>query len=317
MTIALNPNDLYPRAFLKDVQDGLSALQKSIPPRWLYDKRGSELFDDITELPEYYVTRTELEVLRQYAPSFARLIGPKASVVEYGAGAAVKIRLLLDALIDPVEYVAVDISYAHLKSAARRIAADYPGLSVRPLEADFISGRIETDLLSGGPRVGFFPGSTIGNLSDDEIFGFLEEAHRLLGTGAYFLLGADLHKSPDVLIPAYDDAAGVTAAFNLNLLTRINRELAGTFDLAQFEHKAIWNEEKSRIEMHLKSLSDQVFSIAGREYTIGRGETIHTENSRKFRRATLEVMLEETGWAIRRWETDAKGYFAAILLQAT
>jgi len=316
MTIALNPNDLYPRAFLKDVQDGLSALQKSIPPRWLYDKRGSELFDEITSLPEYYVTRTELEVLRQFAPAFAKVIGPQASVIEYGAGAALKVRLLLDALVNPVEYVAIDISYSHLKEAARSIAADYGGLSVRPLEADFIAGGFEADLLSGGARVGFFPGSTIGNLSNEEIFSFLSEARRLLGHRAYFLLGADLHKSPDVLIPAYDDAAGVTAAFNLNLLHRINRELAGTFDVGQFRHQAIWNEEKSRIEMHLKSLSDQVFSVAGREFVIARGETIHTENSRKFRKADLEVLLEETGWSIRRWETDSKAYFASVLLQA-
>lgn len=303
--------------FLTDVLAGLSKPdQKTLSPRWLYDQKGSKIFEQITDLPEYYVTRTELTLLKDIAPLFSDAIGSNATIVEYGAGAAVKVRLLLDALETPAQYVAIDISYDHLVQALKPVAAAYPDLDVLPVAGDFLSGTIATEIKAVGTKVGFFPGSTIGNLSDTEIKHFLDGARQFLGDKAKFVLGADLKKDPNILVPAYDDAAGVTAAFNLNLLTRINRELLATFDLSDFAHKAIWSEENSRIEMHLESLVDQDFSIAGQTFFMQAGETIHTENSRKFTRAQLEDIVAKSGWRIDLFETDAKGYFAELLLSA-
>lgn len=314
MNVAIKPGVELPDAFLNDVLSGLARPQKAISPRWLYDQTGSELFEQITELPEYYVTRVELALLEQSIAGLVAGIGRNATVVEYGAGAAVKVRLLLDALEEPSAYVAIDISYDHLLDAVQAIAADYPMLTVTPIESDFLTGTVDPELPAEGPKVGFFPGSTIGNLSDEQIHGFLTRAGSLLGQGSCLLLGADLRKSPDVLIPAYDDAADVTARFNKNLITRINRELSGTMDIDQFAHRAIWRDDLSRIEMHLESLSDQSFCVAGQDYAMARGETIHTENSRKFRRTELEAMADRAGWRIRKFVTDPQAYFAVLLL---
>jgi L-histidine Nalpha-methyltransferase len=316
MNIALKSDALVVDDFLTDVLAGLSGRQKTLSPRWLYDQTGSELFEQITELPEYYVTRTEVSILSRIAPVFAAKIGAGATIVEYGAGAALKVRFLLDALDAPKEYVAIDISHDHLAEAVKPIASDYEGLSVRPVAGNFLINPPALDLPATGARVGFFPGSTIGNLSNREIDDFLCGVRSQLGVGSYLVLGADLRKSLDVLIPAYDDMAGVTARFDKNLLVRINRELGGTFEVDQFAHRAIWNDKDSRIEMHLEALGDMDFAVAGREFSMISGETIHTENSRKFGQQKLRELARASGWEMADYATDDRGYFAVILLQA-
>lgn len=303
--------------FLEDVIRGLSQPQKAIPSRWLYDARGSKLFDEITGLPEYYPTRTELSILRQHAASMAEAVGPDAVIVEYGAGSLLKVRILLDALDRPAAFVPVDISSEHLKDAARELRSDYPGLAVVPVVSDFMASNLANSLPdTGSRRAGFFPGSTIGNLLDHEIYRFLAMRREDLGDGSCFIIGLDQPKSPDILIPAYDDAAGVTADFNLNLLMRINRELGGTFDRSAFEHEARWNEAESRIEMHLKSVRKQSVTVSGRRFDFDAGETIHTENSRKISLERFSRMAESAGWSLTRTWTDDEELFAVFLLEA-
>lgn len=316
MNIALDPHVAQLAEFRDDVWSGLNQDQKTLSPRWLYDLKGSQLFEQITELPEYYVTRTEVALLKEKAAEFATEIGARASVVEYGAGAATKIKLLLDALKDPAEYVAIDISYPHLQQAVRPIADRYPHLRVRPVAGDFLNEIILAKPLSAGPKIGFFPGSTIGNMSNREIAAFLNSARALLGSSAHMLLGADLRKSPEILRPAYNDAAGITAAFNKNLLVRVNRELEGDIVLENFKHEAIWSAQHSRIEMHLICTRDQSFRVAGRKFSMRQGETIHTENSRKFGRKDLQALARASGWTMRKYATDPKGYFALTLLKS-
>ncbi|MEO1248505.1 MAG: L-histidine N(alpha)-methyltransferase, partial [Pseudomonadota bacterium] len=287
--------------FALDVLAGLGSTPKTLPSRWLYDRRGSELFELITELPEYYPTRTETGILRAIAGEVAQIVGPGARLVEYGAGASTKTRILLDALPDLKAYQPIDISSAFLAETAASLAADYPDLVITPIAADFMQP-VDIDGLSDkeGRVVGFFPGSTIGNLDDDEIAGFLGAARETLGPSALFLLGADLRKSPDILIPAYDDQAGVTAEFNLNLLVRINRELDGDFDLANFTHQARWNDAESRIEMHLVCEQARSVDVLGQTVQFAAGETIHTDNSRKFRVSDLDRMAASGGWTLDR-----------------
>ena len=308
-------HDAADPAFLEEVCAGLARTPKVISSRWLYDETGSELFEDITQLPEYYPTRTETAIFTANAAQIAREAGPRAVLVEYGAGAAVKTRILLDALNAPCAYAPLDISEAFLATVADGLRADYPGLDIHPIAADFMS---RTDLSGlpdcGGRRVGFFPGSTIGNLTDEQIAVFLTEARRGLGRDARFLLGADLKKSPDILVPAYDDASGVTAAFNLNLLHRINRELGGDFDVSAFAHEARWNNADSRIEMHLVSLRDQLVEVAGRQFAFQAGESIRTEISRKFELAGLRELARSGGWELQRTWQDEAGFFCVALL---
>ncbi len=303
-------------AFVRDVLSGLSAPQKHIPSRWLYDAHGSALFEQITELPEYYVTRTERSILEAHVDAMAAAIGAGGTLVEYGAGATVKTRLLLSALASPERYIPVDISRDFLLDAARTIAEDYPGLIVEPFVGDFLSGGpvIAPDV--SGPVAGFFPGSTIGNLSDAEITRFMIAVRDHLGPRAAFIVGADLRKAADILIPAYDDASGVTAAFNLNLLTRINRELGGDFNVSAFRHEARWNDAASKIEIHIVSERDQGVTVRGKRFDFAAGETIHTEDSRKFTEAQLQALFAETGWTIAQTWTDPKDWFALILLRA-
>jgi dimethylhistidine N-methyltransferase len=304
--------------FLQDVLTGLARDQKSIPSRWLYDARGSRLFDDITELDEYYPTRTELTILNEHAGAMADAIGPDAVIVEYGAGSLVKVRILLDALERPKAFVPVDISSEHLKGAADELKAAYGDLDVYPVAADFMDTNLGSNLPEGGGRrAGFFPGSTMGNLLDKDIDSFLRTAREDLGDGSCFIIGLDQPKSPDILVPAYDDAKGVTADFNLNLLRRINRELGGNFDLTSFEHEARWNSADSRIEMHLRSVKAQSVEVAGRTFEFEDGETIHTENSRKIALDRFARMAESAGWELTRKWTDAEGLFAVILLEAS
>lgn len=301
--------------FLKDVVDGLSKPQKSIPSRWFYDQAGSELFEQITELPEYYPTRTEIGILNDNVTEIAEMIGQGSLLIEYGAGASTKTRILLDALPDMAGYVPIDVSEDFLLYTADALRADYPDLPVFPVVGNFMSQIALPDLPSDG-KTGFFPGSTIGNLDDDDIEAFLNNAHDLLGVSNQFLLGVDLRKSPDILVPAYDDAQGVTAAFNLNLLKRINAELGANFDLAAFSHEARWNDEASRIEMHLVSTSDQTVSIGKETFKFKRGDSIHTENSRKFSIETLAPVFDKTGWTLKKTWSDASNLFAVVMLSA-
>ncbi len=303
--------------FRADVLDGLSYPQKSLPSRWLYDAEGSRLFDRITELPEYYPTRTELKILRSRASEMASAIGPQSVVIEYGAGSLLKVRILLDALDRPEAFVPVDISASHLHTAADELKADYPKLQIHPVAADFMASNLGEALpQAAGRRAGFFPGSTVGNLLDADILRFLSNARSDLGDGSCFIVGLDQPKSPDVLLPAYDDAQGVTAAFNLNLLKRINRELGGNFDLDAFAHEARWNAAESRIEMHLRSLKPQSATVAGERFRFAEGETIHTENSRKIGLDAFGELAEKAGWRLDRTWMDDDNLFAVMMLEA-
>ncbi|WP_310621376.1 L-histidine N(alpha)-methyltransferase [Flexibacterium corallicola] len=306
----------YNEPFLFDIWEGCARDQKKTSPRWLYDAKGSELFDRITELPEYYPTRTEFSILHKLAAKIGQILGPRVSLVEYGAGSGEKAQILLEATQDPFEYVPLDISFDHMEEGLVPLKREFPSLRVRPMEGDFLSLEENVGLGAEGAHVGFFPGSTIGNLNDTEIAAFMKGARQQLGEDSYFILGADLCKSLDVLIPAYDDAQGVTREFNLNLLTRINRELHGTFESRQFSHVARWNAEDSAIEMHIQSLSAQSFSIAGRTFSMTKGESIHTESSRKFTPESLEHLVQSNGWEIEFLETDNRQYFAVLLLKA-
>ena len=303
--------------FASDVLTGLAEAQKTIPCQWLYDERGSALFEDITLLPEYYPTRTETEILKTRAGDIASLAGAKSNLVEYGSGASVKTRLLLDALEDVHSYVPIDVSAEFLSESAAALKADYPDLTVSTIVGDFLSPIVLPEQSKeAGRMVGFFPGSTIGNLSNDDIRDFFARARHDLGSDAAFVLGADLKKDVDRLIPAYDDAAGVTADFNLNLLARINRELGGDFVLHQFVHEARWNDAQSRIEMHLVSGVDQTVRVCGQEISFVKGETIHTENSRKFDREELVRLVETQGWQTSNVWTDDEELFSVVMLEA-
>lgn len=308
-------DDNQQQSFYTDVVKGLSADQKTLPCRWLYDQRGSELFEEITELPEYYPTRTEIGIFKSHLPAMAEAVGPWAHVVEFGAGAGTKTRLLLQALKAPKSYVAIDISADFLKSSMAALAADYSDINVIPIVGDFMDANgLAATQLPEGNRLAFFPGSTIGNLLDTEIIEFLKGVRAMLGDDGQFLIGFDLVKSEDILVPAYDDAAGVTAEFNLNLLKRINRELDGTFDVDAFAHEARWNETDGRIEMHLVSQAQQTVGVNGDRFTFQKGETIHTENSRKFRLDGFESLAIQAGWSFKKIWTDDRAYFAVALM---
>lgn len=308
-------SDSLAATMAKDVLDGLRADPKTISSRWLYDARGSQLFEDITALPEYYPTRTETAIFETHAGAMAQALGARAVLVEYGAGALVKTRIILDALTAPAAYVPIDISGAFLKDAADDLARDYPGLTVVPIVADFTKP-VDLSTVPGASdqRVGFFPGSTLGNLTNKQIVAFLTAARAGLGRGSRFLLGVDLKKDPSILIPAYDDAAGVTAAFNLNLLARLNRELGADFDPCDFRHEAVWNEAESRIEMHLVATAPVTATLVGETIDIAKGEHIRTEISRKFDLAAIAALAGEAGWRIETTWQDERGWFAEILL---
>jgi dimethylhistidine N-methyltransferase len=304
------------RLFLTDAIEGLSATPKRLPAKYFYDERGSALFEAICALPEYYLTRTETALLKHAADDIARYISPNAALVEFGSGASTKTRLLLDAAPQLGAYVPMDISADALARAAAQIRADYPKLIVEPLLADFTQAFDLPQVAKERPRTGFFPGSTIGNFPPDEAVEFLAIARKHLGEDAQFIVGVDLVKDEDVLVAAYDDAQGVTAHFNLNLLGRINRELGGDIDLAAFGHRATWNAAASRMEMHLVSRADQSFSVGGRRFDIAAGETIHSENSYKFTLEGFSGLADRAGWRVGgQWVSPDPG-FAVFLLQA-
>ncbi|MBU1378389.1 MAG: ergothioneine biosynthesis protein EgtB [Alphaproteobacteria bacterium] len=299
-----------------DVVAGLSKTHKYVPPKHFYDAAGSDLFEAITELEEYYPTRTEVALLKGAASEIARYIPDGAALVEFGSGASTKTRIVLDAAPQTAVYAPIDISASALEGAAQAIGADYPNLIVAPLRDDFTNALKLPPETEGRPVVGFFPGSTIGNFTPEEARAFLTSARRLLGEGAAFLVGMDLVKDPAVLVAAYDDAKGVTAAFNKNLLVRINRELGGDFDLDAFAHRAVWNAAESRIEMHLVSLKDQTVHVAGQPFRFAEGETIHTENSYKFTIERITTLAAQAGWTLeQRWVSDEPA-FGMVLLRA-
>jgi dimethylhistidine N-methyltransferase len=302
-------------AFRAGVLDGLSNQQKAIPARWLYDDAGSKLFEDITRLPEYYLTRAETEILRNEGASFAQLIGAGRAVVEFGSGSSVKTPLLLSA-IAPSAYVPLDISGDFLRAAAADLSSKFPGLPVYPVEADFMR-RVELpDEVADLPKLGFFPGSTIGNMVARTAVDLLRNMRETLGTGAQLLIGMDLIKDRDVLIAAYDDAAGVTAQFNYNLVRRINRELGGDMPIKKLRHEARWNDENARIEMHLVASEDISFTVDGRAFAMQMGETIHTENSHKFNRRTANLLLLAGGWEPQARWLDSEKRFSLLLAEA-
>ncbi len=288
--------------FRTEVIEGLSRWPKSIAPKWFYDAEGSALFEAICELPEYYPTRVETELLGRIAPRIAANIPDGAALIEYGSGASTKTRLILDAAPQLALYAPIDISATALAAAAASIRRDYPALAVEPVAGDFTQPGPLPPAARARPRVGFFPGSTIGNFDPEAAVRLLAQARTQLGEGGLFILGADLVKEIQVMTAAYDDAAGVTAAFNKNLLARINRELGGDFDLAGFEHRAVWNAVESRIEMHLVSRQRQLVRVGGQTFEFAPGESLHTENSYKFTVEDVTGMARRAGWRlIERW----------------
>jgi dimethylhistidine N-methyltransferase len=302
-------------AFRADVLAGLAEPQKAIPARWFYDDAGSALFEDITQLPEYYPTRAETEILQTRAGEIAGLIGEGRAVVEFGSGSSVKTPLLLSA-IRPSAYVPLDIAGDFLRASSAALAAKFPGLPVLPVEADFMR-RVELpDEVADLPKLGFFPGSTIGNMIARTATDLLRSMRATLGEGALLLIGMDLVKDEDVLLAAYDDAAGVTAAFNRNLLMRINRELGGDIPLESFVHEARWNDTFARIEMHLVATADIAFTVSGTRFTMRAGESIHTENSHKFTKRSSQLLLAAGGWEPRARWTDFGRQFSLMLAEA-
>jgi dimethylhistidine N-methyltransferase len=303
------------REFRKDVLQGLRAPIKTLPCKYFYDEAGSELFERITELEEYYLTRTELAIMRQHAPEMAGLIGERCLLIEYGSGSSTKTRLLLDQLHHVAAYVPVDVSSEHLRHSAQALAREYAQLEVLPLCADF-TRPLELPR-PGGPaarRVVYFPGSTIGNFTQDESVVLLRQTAALCGPGGGLLLGADLRKDPRVLEAAYNDKQGVTAAFNLNLLARINRELEANFVLGQFAHRSFYNAGGGRIEMHLDSLQDQCVHVAGHEFFFARGESIHTENSYKYSLGQLRGIAQAAGFRVEHLWLDERKFFTVHYL---
>ncbi|MEL6063924.1 MULTISPECIES: L-histidine N(alpha)-methyltransferase [unclassified Methylobacterium] len=317
MTINPTFSDAQPVApdFLDDVRAGLSRPQKALSPKYFYDAAGSDLFEKITRLPEYYPTRTEIGILDGRGPEIAALLPAGAALVEFGSGSTVKLRRLLRHLDKLAAYVPVDVSGEFLCAQAETLSADFPHLRVEPVVADFTRDFDLPENLAGLPRAGFFPGSTIGNFEPEEAEALLARFGRILGSGAHMIVGVDLVKDAATLETAYDDAEGVTAAFNLNLLTRINRELAGRFDLDAFAHRAVFNRQASRIEMHLVARDAQDVAVGSDTFAFAAGETIHTESSYKYTVETFRALAERAGWRwIQVW-TDADGLFSVHALR--
>ena len=302
-------------AFRSDVLTGLAAPRRAIPARWLYDRRGSELFEKITRLPEYYLTRADAELLERHSPDVARIAGAGKAVVEFGSGSSAKTPLLLRA-IAPAAYVPIDISGEFLRHSIEALQILFPSLPIHAAEADFMHPIRLPEAVQGIAKIGFFPGSTIGNMVPGTGVDLLRAMRETLGVGAWLLIGMDRLKPVDTLLAAYDDAAGVTAEFNLNLLHRINRELAGTIPVAAFRHRAVWNDALARIEMHLEAASDVDFMVERTRFTMRAGETIHTENSHKYGFRDSRLLLRAAGFAVVREWADADDQFALILAEA-
>jgi dimethylhistidine N-methyltransferase len=304
--------------FHADVVAGLSARHKQVPCKYFYDETGSNLFERICAQPEYYLTRAELALMHEHAAAMAELIGPGCQLIEYGSGSSVKTQRLLDRLHAPVAYVPIDISSVPLHASALALAQRYPALQILPLCADFTEPlEVPASTLPARRRVVYFPGSTIGNLTPSASILLLRRTAELCGPGGALLLGADLKKDPNILHAAYNDAAGVTAAFNLNLLARINRELDADFDLGQFCHYALYNPDRGRIEMHLVSRRQQRVRVGTRSFTFADGESIRTEYSHKFNLHDLQRQAAAGGFKLRRvWHDPARTFCVLYLVTA-
>ena len=305
--------------FKNEVARGLSATPKRIPPKFFYDERGSELFEQITKTEEYYPTRTETWILDRYNRDIIQASGQHPTLVEFGSGSSAKTRLLLDILAESSEelvYIPIDISPSIVHEHSQKLLEDYANLNIRGLICDYQHALDELSRHTQSPKLFLFLGSTIGNFEPDQASEFLAAVQAAMGAQDHLLLGVDLVKAPEILNRAYNDAGGVTAAFNLNLLARINRELGGRFDLNRFRHRAFFNEVESRIEMHLESLGDQKIEIEalGSEFSFAGGETIHTENSYKYNYLSLERVIREAGLRIRHVWHDPEQWFALNLL---
>lgn len=302
-------------AFRRDVLAGLALRQKAIPARWFYDRAGSELFEAITGLPEYYPTRVETGLLARHSADVAAIAGSGRAVVEFGSGSSAKTPHLLGQ-VAPAAYVPIDISGDFLRASAAALAARFPTIDVIPVEGDFTRPLRLPEAIAALPKLGFFPGSTIGNFAPPAAVDLLRAMAATLGSGAMLLIGLDRVKDKRILIPAYNDAAGVTAEFNLNLLRRINRELGGTIPVEGFAHRACWADARSRIEMHLVARRDVAFEVAGTRFVMAAGETIHTENSHKYGSRDARLMLRAGGWEpVAEW-IDPDGLFEMMLAQA-
>lgn len=297
-------------SFARDVAEGLAKPQKSLPCRYFYDARGSALFEEITALDEYYPTRTEASILRDCAAEIAARTQPGSCLVEFGSGSSAKTQIILDALPQLAAYVAIDVSESALEEARARLAKTYPLLRIECVVADFGADFTMPRDLMDAPRLGFFPGSTIGNFEPAQAQKLLGHFAHILGPNSRLVIGVDLEKDPAILLPAYDDARGVTAAFNLNLLARINRELGADFDLSAFAHVARWNASAGRVEMHLASLREQSVRVNGRAFHFSRGETIHTENSHKWRLEAFTALAQRAGWRSGATWRDAARLFS-------
>ncbi len=309
-------HDLHPDTenLLDDVLSGLAQPRKSLAPKYFYDAVGSALFEAICTLPEYYPTRTELAMMQASAGEMARLLGPRCLLIEYGAGSGRKTRVLIEALMPPA-YMAIDISRTALRQCATALAAAYPLMRVAAVCADYTRPlQLPAIDISASRRAIYFPGSTIGNFTRPEALAFLRHAHAIAGPGGAMLVGVDLKKDFARLHAAYNDAQGVTAAFNLNLLTRINRELGGNFDIGAFEHHAFYDADEGRIEMHLRSKRQQQAIVAGHTFHFRAGETIHTENSCKYSVEEFQQVARDAGFTAERCWTDAEHLFSIHLL---
>jgi dimethylhistidine N-methyltransferase len=303
-------------AFASDVIEGLTQQPKRLSPKYFYDVAGSELFEQITLLPEYYPTRTELGILRDRGADIAKIVPEGAALVEFGAGSTTKVRLLLDQCKFGA-YVPVDISGDFLNAQAHALSKDFPALDIYPVTADFTAPFALPAAVKAMPKVGFFPGSTLGNFEPHEACGFLRSARTILGEDAQMIIGVDLEKDERILYDAYNDAAGVTARFNLNVLVRINQELGGNFDLAAFTHRAIYNRERHRIEMHLISRKAQTVRILGRSFSFRAGESIHTESSYKYSVDRFTALARGSGWTPTASWTDPDAMFSVHALVAS
>jgi dimethylhistidine N-methyltransferase len=302
-------------AFRADVLAGLAAPIPAVPARWLYDRRGSELFEEITRLPEYYPTATETALLERRSGEIAAMLGTGEAIVEFGSGSSAKTPVLLRA-VAPSAYVPIDISGAFLRHSAEQLRVEFPGLAILPIEADFTRPLDLPAEIGGAPRLGFFPGSTIGNFVPRSAVDLLRAMKETLGEGARLVIGMDRIKDVGILLRAYDDAAGVTARFNLNLLDRINSELDGDIPVDAFRHRAIWNDAMSRIEMHIEALRDVAFTISGHGFAFATGSTIHTENSHKYGYRDSRLLLRAAGWGVVREWTDEREWFSVLLAEA-
>jgi dimethylhistidine N-methyltransferase len=303
-------------AFRADVLRGLAEPQKAVPARWLYDLAGSRLFEEITRLPEYYPTAAETQLLETYGAEIAALTEKNLAVIEFGSGSSIKTPLLLRE-IAAAAYVPVDISGEFLRDSTRALAGLFPELAIVPVEADFLREVKLPAAVTDRSLLGFFPGSTIGNLVPQSAVDLLRSMRETLGPGSKLLIGVDRLKDTSRLLAAYDDPQGVTAAFNLNLLHRINRELAGEIPVQKFRHLARWDPDWRRIEMHLEAVEDISFSVSGRAFAMRKGDTIHTENSHKYSPDQVRLLLQAAGWTPVRLWSDGSDDFLLVLAEAT